>query len=351
MALYLFRLQSETKLGIDSHQHSSAAYDQSLLSKIGPSAAGGRRPSAPFLSVAERAASPISSNNVGKLNGQLKPLAVPERRHSTIDSPSSRGWPPSLPSSAAVSPGFTGFRSPIYEHPESIFNRRQGSISGFDGRSQGSNEDQSMFMDSDFMEEHGVRDLHIQDRSPAGSDEYQDSVKAGSKRRSPPTEPVRGERPLSGGNDLYHRRSSQMLATRDSPIHRFHERNHHGSLSSAGSSGRTGSLGSSWNLSVASTATSFSDRLSPGAMSPAVEADFGPPSPFSHSRSINASPRGSISKGLLPREPETSHSRTLSADSGSPHSRQDSTSKMQGLFICECCPKKPKKFETAEELR
>jgi hypothetical protein len=26
-------------------------------------------------------------------------------------------------------------------------------------------------------------------------------------------------------------------------------------------------------------------------------------------------------------------------------------SKLQKFFMCECCPKKPKKFETAEELR
>ena len=25
--------------------------------------------------------------------------------------------------------------------------------------------------------------------------------------------------------------------------------------------------------------------------------------------------------------------------------------KIQGFFMCDCCPKKPKKFETAEELR
>jgi hypothetical protein len=25
--------------------------------------------------------------------------------------------------------------------------------------------------------------------------------------------------------------------------------------------------------------------------------------------------------------------------------------KMQGFLMCECCPKKPKKFETVEELR
>jgi hypothetical protein len=30
---------------------------------------------------------------------------------------------------------------------------------------------------------------------------------------------------------------------------------------------------------------------------------------------------------------------------------QKSGGKFQGFYMCECCPKKPKKFETAEELR
>jgi hypothetical protein len=30
---------------------------------------------------------------------------------------------------------------------------------------------------------------------------------------------------------------------------------------------------------------------------------------------------------------------------------QSGSSKIGGLYICDCCPKKPKKFDTQEELR
>jgi hypothetical protein len=37
---------------------------------------------------------------------------------------------------------------------------------------------------------------------------------------------------------------------------------------------------------------------------------------------------------------------------GMPHSRTSSVSQINNAaFVCECCPKKPKKFETREELR
>jgi hypothetical protein len=31
--------------------------------------------------------------------------------------------------------------------------------------------------------------------------------------------------------------------------------------------------------------------------------------------------------------------------------RTSGVAKIQGLLMCECCPKKPKKFETEEDLR
>lgn len=204
------------------------------------------------------------------------------------------------------------------------------------------------------MEENGMRDLNLNDRSPAGSDEYQLSTHGGLKRRasSPPTEANREDRP-SGGNDLYHRRSAQMLVNRNSPISRFHA--NHGSVSSTSSLGqRNGSLGSSYGLSIASSATSYNtDRLSPGALSPSVD-EFGPVSPYSTNRSLNPSPRGSLSKASHHQRglsgEDAMQARKLSADSLA-HSRQNSVSKIQGLYICECCPKKPKKFDSEEELR
>ncbi|KAF2085917.1 hypothetical protein K490DRAFT_45577 [Saccharata proteae CBS 121410] len=345
---------SERQLGQRSLENSSQAYDKQLLSKIGGPNTPTRGAGPGFLSTsAQEATSPHTT--LSKLNGQLKPLSMPERRLSATDA----RWPQS---SGAISPGQTDFRSPIYEPGSGVeiqHPRAYGSISGpspFDELPPHRGSYSQGLLEQDFcMEEDGMRDLNLNDRSPAGSDEYQLSGQGGLKRRasSPPTEAAREDRP-SGGNDLYHRRSAQMLVNRNSPISRFHA--NHGSVSSVASSGqRTGSYASSYGLSLASSATSYNaDRLSPGALSPSVDADFGPPvSPYAANRSLNPSPRGSLSQPHHQRGPsdnDSVHNRKLSADSLA-HSRQSSISKIQGLYICECCPKKPKKFDSEEELR
>jgi hypothetical protein len=221
--------------------------------------------------------------------------------------------------------------------------------------------DHSIFSDHEFgMEENGMRDLNINDRSPAGSDEYQPYSKGGLKRRasSPPPDAAREDRPTTGGNpDLYHRRSAQMLVNRNSPASRFHM--NPGSLSSASSLGpRTGSIGSSFGFATAaSSMTSYGgeQRLSPSALSPSAETELGPVSSYAANRSLNPSPRGSLSRpqqqqGFLETE-HPSQIRKLSTESGI-HSRQNSMAgRIPGAYICECCPKKPKKFDSEEELR
>lgn len=285
-----------------------------------------------------------------------------------MESPLSR-WQ-SAPSSA-LSP-HSGFRSPNFEHssienggfpprwnPTAAPGTPDDSTSGY--RSHRNSDDQGVFLDPDLgnMEEHGLRDLNIHDRTPSGGDGEQLGIKGvGIKRRasSPPSEgPLREDRAPGSGNDLYHRRSMQVLANRNSPVTRPTQQP--GSLSTNASLGPR-SFASGWNLSVASSATSYSgerscERLSPG-LSPSADADFGPVSSYAASRSLNRSPRSPASK------PQPHH-RKLSGpaqDSKMPtptdsqvHSRQNSVSKIQGFFVCECCPKKPKKFENADELR
>jgi len=224
-------------------------------------------------------------------------------------------------------------------------------------RSQKVSDDQGVFMDQDFaMDENGIRDLNLEERSPAGSEEYQLNSKGSLKRTasSPPTEASQGDRPPVGdGSDLYHRRSSQMVGNRNSPVQRFHDK--HGSLSSNSSSYKTGSYASSWGLSAGSSATSYAgERVSPGTSSPSVETDVEMGNLYVRNKlPINPSPCGSVSKPPHKRVNsgnETPHSRKLSTSS-IVHSRQNSMSQLQGLYICECCPKKPKKFESLEELR
>ncbi|EON62771.1 hypothetical protein W97_01996 [Coniosporium apollinis CBS 100218] len=288
-----YRLQSERQLGQRSLDHSSQAYDKQLLSKIGGPNTPTRIAGGNYLSTSAQETSTGSHNMVEKLNGQLKPLSMPERRFSSVDSPSTR-WP----SSGTVSPGNMGFRSPGYEQTptDPALSRRFSTISSMGGFEESApstaishrgSYDHAMFSEQDFpMEENAMRDLNISERSPSGSDEYQTTSKVGVKRRAPtpPTEAARDDR-ASGGNDLYHRRSAQMLNQRNLPVSRFHA--NHGSLSSTSSLGqRNGSYASSFGLSAASSATSYNgERISPSASSPSIDTEFGPASPYINNRS------------------------------------------------------------------
>ncbi|KAF2013798.1 hypothetical protein BU24DRAFT_349564 [Aaosphaeria arxii CBS 175.79] len=353
-------------LGQKALQSSSQAYDKQLLSKIG----GPNTPNTPTRTTAPPLLS-VSAQEAGttpfsKLNGQLKPLSVPDRLNPSLDSPiSTSRWPPS----GAISPAFSGFRSPVYEPNSAVEpqQRRYGSVSTpgtLDEISVSSTHprgsyDHSIFSDPDFhMEESAMRDLNINDRT--GSEEYQ-GCKVGSKRRasSPPSEAAREDRPIAGGNpesSLYHRRSAQMLVSRNSPVSRFPA--NQGSHSTASSlSQRTASFpSSSYGISQASSLTSYSgdQRLSPSALSPSAEADLVPVSPYAANRSLNPSPRASLSRphhhrGLS--EHEHSQSRKMSTDSILQSRNNSVSGRLPGAFICECCPKKPKKFDSEDELR
>jgi hypothetical protein len=209
----MYRFTSERNLGHQTLRSSSNAYDKQLLSKIGG-------PNTPTKSNAPSSNSQELADNhpsLHKLNS-LKPLSVPDRNlHPTLDSPATK-WPPS----GALSPGYPGFRSPVFDSSSVDSHRsRFGSIStpgpldDTSSQHRGSY-DHSIFSDHEFgMEDNGMRELNINDRSPAESEEYQLGPKGGLKRRasSPPSEAARKDRPSTSGNtDLYHRRSAQMLA-------------------------------------------------------------------------------------------------------------------------------------------
>ncbi|CAG5182161.1 uncharacterized protein ALTATR162_LOCUS10022 [Alternaria atra] len=337
------RLTSERQLGHKTVQNSSHAYDKQLLSKIGgPNTP--TRTTAPPLSSANTHDPAASDTHAPshKLNGQLKPLTVP-----------------------TISPSYNGWRSPGFDSAES-HRARYGSISTPGPLDETSSQhrgsyDHSIFSDPEFsgMEENGMRDLNINERSPAESEDYQLGPKGGLKRRasSPPSEAARDDRPIpSGHNDLYHRRSQQMLVNRNCTASRF--QSNPNSLSPTGSaSQRSGSIGSSFGFSTApSSMASYcgDQRLSPSALSPLGETELGPASPYAANRSLDPSPRGSLSRPPHQRgfsESEHPQIRKMSTESML-HSRQNSTAnRIPGAYICECCPKKPKKFDCEDELR
>jgi hypothetical protein len=180
------RFTSERQLGQHTVHTSSQAYDKQLLSKIGgPNTP--RRTNAPPQSSAHESID--SRPHLRMLNG-LKPLSTPDRRNSNLDSPGVK-WPPSR----AMSPSHSGFRSPILDST-SVDSQRSpfGSISthrpldDIHIQHRGSY-DHSIFPNHDFsMEEKQMRNLNINDRSLANSEDYQSGPNGGLKRRasSPP---------------------------------------------------------------------------------------------------------------------------------------------------------------------
>ena len=203
--------------------------------------------------------------------------------------------------------------------------------------------------DVDFhMEEAGLRRLHLDDYSTR-QDAYSPGSTAGQKRRasSPPGDEGHSLHTVGSASDLYRRRES---ASRTSPAPRFHSNS--GSVSSTASAPRSNSYVSALSAGASSmTSLNSYERLSPGGISPGA-SDMSD-SPYVTSLSLNPSPHGSLSRA--------NHNRTISEtrplmtsrkfSDGMSHAKHNGAPKMQGVFMCECCPKKPKKFDSQEELK
>ena len=212
-----------------------------------------------------------------------------------------------------------------------------------------------------------LRQLHLDDRDTHDPAPYQqnsqfaifESRVSGMKRgaSSPPPEASRGDKvPLHsvGGSSSHHAANN-----RQSPINPYAQP--HGSVSSASSIGlRNGSYASSGPLSLpASSLTSISshERLSPRGLSPSLEYQQTPPNPqYPAQISMNPSPRESNPRPTHQRTSPDSRSaaaiaRKMSSDSPTTQRKGSAPSLQAHVQMCTCCPKKPKKFDTLEELR
>lgn len=201
--------------------------------------------------------------------------------------------------------------------------------------------------DADFhMEEAGMRRLQLEDYHGLRVDHVLGAT-AGQKRRasSPPRDDLYPSQTVGSASDLPRRRES---AARSSPSPRFQNC---GSFSSTASGMRNNSYASTHSSYASSSITSYGGR-SPGGLSPATP-DTTVDSPHALSISLNSSPRGSASQAV-------GHHRAISDTRPVVAARKahDPTShpkkaipRVQGMYICECCPKKPKKFDTPEDLR
>ena len=330
-------------------------------------------------------------------------------------SPRSRAISPSLISSAASAKSYMDFRNPQWEHsaPASAVDRygpqqrhystpnitqqarshRSESVSMFancdesaeagegeaqhaSGGTKRGSHDQSLFSDPDSadfpMEDAGasnttaLRQLHLEDQTSPNSTESSNFKSSGMKRgaSSPPPEASRGDKvPLhsvGASNDLYQRNASSHLAAnqRGSPI--THYAQPQGSVSSTSSQGlHNGSYASSAALSLGdSSMTSFSshERHSPRGLSPSSEY---PPTmknegPYYNQQPIPPNPQDSFPHAQQREPPDSTPTTIISSQmpSNSPAQRKPSALSLQAPpHICGCCPKKPKKFDTLEELQ
>lgn len=325
-----------------------SAIDSSMLSKLN------RRPQ---LSASVSDLPPPRPNHT-----HLSAISLPDRtrQHSFLDTSMTRS---PVPMSAMSAYSHTDFRSPLgldpsdYERSPRARRTNSGSVpDDATVSTQGSYETRDE--DGDFaMETSGIRTLHIEDpwreRRERDRDEF---FSTGQKRRasSPPSDDF----PLASDN-LRRREGAPM--SRGSPTPRLTVIPQ-GSLAGMPLTSRSGSYAS--NLTAGSIASlgSFGRRspvaLSPGGMSPID-------SPYATPLGSAASPRSTLGRSLALQSP---HQRTLSEQTmlggggrtlASPRKLAEIpknpsslvAAKMKGPYMCECCPKKPKKFDTQDELK
>ncbi|QPG98496.1 hypothetical protein C2857_007667 [Epichloe festucae Fl1] len=190
----------------------------------------------------------------------------------------------------------------------------------------------------------GAEDMEIDEAtSPKRLHPEEAYMALGHKRRA--ASPPAGDH-LSGGSIDIHRGD---LGSRGSPTPRLTVMPQTYSVSSMSSAAisRSNSYISTMSIAPSSATTTTSHgRRSPGANSPGGMSPSSCHSPYTTPASINHSPRNSVSAK------SNAHGRNVSGNS--PRKMVDMQkppgSKIQRVYMCECCPKKPKKFDTAEEL-
>ncbi|SZF03260.1 unnamed protein product [Blumeria hordei] len=202
--------------------------------------------------------------------------------------------------------------------------------------------------DDDIPEETGIRRLKIDDHSTR-PESHSPVNPLGKKRRasSPPEEDGLTLHSVGSASDLFRRRES--ATSRGSICPRIHT--HSDSISSNASDPRNNSIAPALSL-VASSMGSLGRRSPNGTPWGHFE---GMESPRATSMSSNPSPRGSLSRLSFQQTSPDGRSRMTppirsSIESTALQQPGTTTNNMQGIFMCECCPKKPKKFDTQEEL-
>jgi hypothetical protein len=103
------------------------------------------------------------------------------------------------------------------------------------------------------------------------------------------------------------------------------------------------------------TSLSPYDQRSPGGLSPSSDLDTYHEKSILNPSSPAALVQPTIARGLPGpaslEPPTTDATGKLSVPTTILNVPKPTTSKLGGLFICDCCPKKPKKFDNPDDLR
>ncbi|KAJ5484994.1 hypothetical protein N7539_004982 [Penicillium diatomitis] len=370
-------LKGEQNFSLRSVKDSSNAYDQHLLSKIGNSL------------------SPRNSISQGSDHrGSISTLTVPSissRASSNLPSPGALDagsildlkWLPS-PQADAVSPRskshwldrFEG-RSPSEDSntPSAIFDHdgmREGGRRRYQGttpsredsislpsHSHRGSYDLGVFSDyeNESQADESARPRQFILREPTPP--FRDGTKLGMKRRasSPPREPMGESLHLMTNNgDLSQRRTSGQPFANTLSVNTSYPSSRRALSASSSLSIRTsGSYSSTLSIGGSSmTSLSPYDRLSPGGLSSCSDLDV------YHEKSIlNTNPPASLVQALprpinIPSSlepPVIDSAGKVNLPNVFSVPRISHGSKISGLYICDCCPKKPKKFDNPEDLR
>jgi len=351
---------------------SSQAYDQRVLSKIGKSNSPPRH---------QRSGSTESTTYAHKLSLQIKDPKAP---FSSTNESSAASFDPvsrwiTSPVSAGVSPGARpgwrdynmGHRSPSMDStatslvldPELFVQPRPSGLTSSTGfllgnddavsfvsQSQRGSYDQGIFAESESDiandEGHAFRNLNLGDsQQQVGRRPSKQGMKR--RARSPPPDVSRDDKSPSRGTPAELFQKINAASYTRSPVSRYQPK--HGSVSSTSSSVRHNSYASSIALSIAAssmTSVSSFDRLSP--LDPNQPAYITSALPVS-------SPATSIapSRNLPTQLPLDAQSpvQKMSLQSAVNDSRLPPATRIGNYFMCDCCPKKPRKFDSEQELR
>ena len=187
--------------------------------------------------------------------------------------------------------------------------------------------------------------LNLGSDTPPRPNSYplQHNTLAGSKRRasSPPNGASTELRSPSGSQ--YSSRYSPAMSSKFHPLLGMHSASTGSSFASSAGTGWSNSLGASSLVSAASSFTT-QDRHSPVAsFSPSSDLDISMDSPhMSHA---------STSTQRASRSRTGSDLQMTSPDRDNLPQKIPPVSKLNGMYQCECCPKKPRKFEQLAELQ